>query len=424
MKHFASWAITAAVVVTCSAVRAQGLPTASPEDVGMSSERLTRIDDFVDRHVEAHHFAGAVTVVARRGKVVQFKAYGMQDVENGVPMAKDSIFRIYSMTKPITSVAVMMLFEEGDFLLNDPISTYLPEFKDIGVGVEEIDEATGEKVLTTVPANREVTIRDLLRHTSGLTYGFWGTSMVDKLYLENNVFGRDDTIEETVAKLGAIPLKHQPGTVWEYSVSTDVLGRLVEVLSGQRFDDFLQDRIFGPLGMNDTGFFVPPEKVGRLTAVYTPNEDNTAISPEDPSRARDFTKQTRRLSGGGGLVSTAADYLRFAQMLLNGGSLDGARILGPETIELMTSDHLAGIEDRGFLDPYGFGLGFMISPDRGISGSIVSAGSFGWGGMAHTTFWVDPQAELIGIFLVQILPTSPLPYRELYKPVVYQAIVD
>ena len=424
MKRLAVSTVLATIAVFVPGARGQGLPSATPEDVGVSSARLTRIDDFVERHLEAHHFAGAVTVVARRGKVAQFKAYGMQDIEAGVPMAKDSIFRIYSMTKPITSVAVMMLFEEGRFLLDDPISNYLPEFKDIGVGVEEIDEATGEKVLTTVPADREVTIRDLLRHTSGLTYGFWGTSMVDKLYLEKEIFGRDDTIEQTVAKLGTIPLKHQPGTVWEYSVSTDVLGRLVEVLSGQRFDDFLRDRIFGPLKMTDTGFFVPPEKLERLCAVYTPNEGNTAISRQDPGRARDFTKQTRRLSGGGGLVSTAADYLRFAQMMLNGGSLDGARVLGPETIELMTSDHLAGIENRGYLNAYGFGLGFMISPDRGISGSIVSAGSFGWGGMAHTTFWVDPQEELIGIFMTQILPESPLPYRELFKPVVYQAIVD
>jgi CubicO group peptidase (beta-lactamase class C family) len=424
MKRFACWVVAATVVVTCSAVRAQGLPTTSPEDVGMSGERLARIDDFVDRHLGAHHFAGAVTLVARNGQVVQFKAYGMQDIESGVPMAKDSIFRIYSMTKPITSVAVMMLFEEGRFLLNDPVSKYLPAFKGLEVGVETVDKATGEKVLTTVPVDREVTIRDLLRHTSGLTYGFWGTSMVDKLYLENDVFGRDDTIEETVAKLGGIPLKHQPGTVWEYSVSTDVLGRLIEVLSGQRFDEFLRDRIFSPLGMNDTGFFVPPEKLDRLTTVYTPNEDNTAISPMDPSQARDFAKETRRLSGGGGLVSTASDYSRFAQMLLNGGELDGVRILSRPTIELMTSDHLGEVRDRGYLEPYGFGLGFMISPSRGISGSILSAGSFGWGGMAHTTFWVDPEEELIGIFLVQILPESPLPYRELFKPVVYQAIVD
>ena len=405
-------------------IGAQDLQTATPEEVGNSSERLEGIDDFVERHITAHHFSGAVTLVARRGKVVQFRAYGMQDIEGGVPMAKDSIFRIYSMTKPITSVAVMMLFEEGRFLLDEPVADYLPEFKGLEVGVEEIDEATGEKVFTTVPADRAVTIRDLLRHTSGLTYGLWGTSMVDKLYLENEVFGRDDTIEETVTKLSVIPLKHQPGTVWEYSVSTDVLGRLVEVVSGQRFDEFLRDRIFSPLGMKDTGFFVPPKGIDRLTTVYTPNEDNTAITPMDPSRARDFTKETRRLSGGGGLVSTAADYYRFAQMLLNGGVLDGTRILSRPTVELMTSDHLVEIHDRGHLESYGFGLGFMVSPGRGRSGSILSAGSFGWGGMAHTTFWVDPQEELIGIFLVQILPESPLPYRELFKPMVYQAIDD
>jgi CubicO group peptidase (beta-lactamase class C family) len=290
--------------------------------------------------------------------------------------------------------------------------------------MDVVDEATGEKKLTTVPANREVTIRDLLRHTSGLTYGFWGTSMVDKLYLEKGIFDRDDTLETTVAKLGTIPLKHQPGTVWEYSVSTDVLGRLIEVVSGQRFDEFLQDRIFGPLGMTDTGFFVPPDKVERLTVLYTPNEDNNAIAPQDPDQAWDFSKPTRRLSGGGGLVSTTADYLRFAQMLLNGGSFDGKRILSPTTIELMTGDHLAGIADRGALGPYGFGLGFMITPDRGTSGSILSEGAFGWGGMAHTVFWVDPREELIGIFMIQVFPEPPLRYRDLFKSVVYQAVID
>ena len=293
----------------------------------MSVERLERIDDFIQRHLEAHHFAGAVTVVARRGKIVQFKAYGMQDAEAGVPTAKDSIFRIYSMTKPITSVAVMMLFEEGRFLLDDPVANYLPVFKDLEVGVEEVNPATGEKVFTTVPADREVTIRDLLRHTSGLTYGFWGTSAVDKMYLEKGVLSKDGTVQDTVVKLGTIPLKHQPGKVWEYSVSADVLGRFVEVVSGQPFDEFLEERIFAPLGMRDTGFFVPPDKLDRLTTVYTPDEDNTGISPLEPGKARDFTKQTRYFSGGGGLVSTASDYYRFAQMLLHGGELDGMRIL-------------------------------------------------------------------------------------------------
>jgi len=424
MKLTAITRFVVVVLVACTSVGAQGLPTAPAEEVGMSSQRLARIDDFVERHIKAHHFAGAVTLVARRGKVVQFRAYGMQDIAAGVPMAKDSIFRIYSMTKPVTSVAVMMLFEEGRFLLGDPVSKYLPEFEGIEVGVEEIDETTGDPVLRTAPPERAVTIRDLLRHTSGLTYGFWGTSMVDQLYLEKGVFGSDDSSEETVAKLTTIPLKHQPGTVWEYSVSTDVLGRLVEVVSGQRFDEFLRTRIFSPLGMDDTGFFVPPDRTNRLTTVYTPNDDNTAIAPIDPTKAHDFTHETRRLSGGGGLVSTAADYVRFSQMLLNGGELDGTRILGRLTVELMTSDHLEEVVDHGFLESYGFGLGFRINPGRGISGTIPSSGTFGWGGMAHTTFWVDPKEMLIGIFLIQILPRAPEPYRELFKPVVYQAITD
>jgi CubicO group peptidase (beta-lactamase class C family) len=407
-----------------SVVFGQPLPSSTPEDVGISSARLTRIDDFVERHLEANHFAGAVTVVARHGKVFQFKAYGMQDIESGTPMSKDSIFRIYSMSKPITSVAVMALYEEGHFLLGDPVSKWLPEFEDLEVGVEELDDETGERVLKTVPADREVSIRDLLRHTSGLTYGFWGNSLVDTMYLDKKVLTEDETIQDTVAKLGTIPLKHQPGTVWEYGLSTDVLGRLVEVVSGRPFDEFLEKRIFARLGMTDTGFFVPPEKVRRLVTVYEPNDANTAIAPYDPSQTRDYLERPSYFSGGGGLVSTAADYLRFSQMLLNGGELNGERILGPETVELMTTDHLVEITDRRDLGAYGFGLGFGISLERGISGSILSEGSFSWGGLAHTGFWIDRKEELIGIFLIQLLPESPLPYRDLFRPVVYQAIVD
>ena len=345
----------------------------------------------------------------------------MQDIESGTPMSEDSIFRFYSMTKPITSVAVMMLFEEGHFLLDDPVSKFLPEFKGLEVGVEEVDETTGEMVLKTVPAIREVSIRDLLRHTSGLTYGFWGNSLVDKMYLDQKVLTEDETLQDTVAKLGSIPLKHQPGTVWEYGVSTDVLGRLVEVVSGQAFDDFLNERIFAPLGMTNTGFSVPPEAIHRLATVYEPNETNTAIAPYDPGKTRDYLKKPTYFSGGGGLVSTAADYLRFSQMLLNGGELDGTRILGPETVELMTRDHLVEIADRGTSVHMASG---SVSLDwtEGISGR-----SFRKAPMAGAA-WPTPasgsirEEELIGIFLIQILPESPLPYRDLFTPVVYQAI--
>jgi len=424
MKIRTASTLIAIVMSVSSVLCGQGLPSVTPEDVGMSSARLTRIDDFVERHLEASHFAGAVTLVARRGKVAHFRAYGMQDIEAGTPMSKDSIFRIYSMSKPITSVAVMVLFEEGRFLLDDPVSEWLPEFKDIEVGVEEMDDETGERVLKTEAPEREISIRDLLRHTSGLTYGFWGDSLVDEMYLDKKVLTEDETIQDTVTKLGTIPLKHNPGTVWEYGLSTDVLGRFVEVVAGQPFDDFLERRIFAPLGMTDTGFYVPAAKVRRLATVYEPNEGNTAIEPFDPSKTRDYLKKPTHFSGGGGLVSTASDYLRFLQMLLNGGTLDGVRILGSETVELMTEDHLVGITDRRDLGPSGFGLGFGISLDRGVSGSILSEGSYSWGGMAHTGFWVDPQEGLIGIFLTQLLPESPLPYRDLFRPVVYQAIID
>jgi len=424
MKNRVVSSLLIIIAFGCQLALSQGLPIATPEEVGVSSVRLTRVDKFVKRHLEAHHFAGAVTVAARRGKVVQFKAYGMQDIESGTPMSKDSIFRFYSMTKPITSVAVMMLYEEGNFLLNGPVSKFLPEFKDLEVGVEETDEKTGEKVLKTVPTKREVSIRDLLRHTSGLTYGFWGSSLVDKMYLDKKVLTEDETIQDTVTKLGTIPLKHQPGTVWEYGLSTDVLGRLVEVVSGQTFDDYLDERIFAPLRMTNTGFSVPPEDAHRLATVYEPNETNTAIAPYDPGKTRDYLKKATYFSGGGGLVSTAADYLRFLQMLLNDGELEGVRILGPETVEMMTTDHIVAIADHSDFSLYGFGLGFAIGLDRGISGRMNSKGTYSWGGMAHTGFWVDPQEELIGIFLIQILPESPLPYRDLYIPVVYQAIID
>jgi CubicO group peptidase (beta-lactamase class C family) len=388
----------------------------------MSGPRLERINAYVERHIEAQHFAGAVTLVARNGRIVHFQAQGMQDIEAGVPMQKNSIFRIYSMTKPLTSVAVLMLFEEGHFLLNDPVSRYLPQLAGLEVGVDETDPDSGEVVHRTVPAVREMTIRDLLRHTSGLTYGFWGSSTVDKLYLEQGVLAKDETLADTVAKLAAIPLKHQPGTRWEYSVSTDVLGRLVEVVSGMRFDRFLETRIFTPLGMHDTAFYVPADRASRLAKVYTPNDDMT-IRPAEPG-GRDFLSPPSYLSGGGGLVSTAGDYLRFAQMLLNRGELDGTRILGPRTAALMTQDHLGDIARPPWMKPYGFGLGFLVSPEPGRSGSILSQGSHGWGGMAHTTFWVDPKEELIGIFMIQILPRAPISYRDLFKPVVYQAILN
>ena len=430
MKGRALLTLVAIIIAWSPGIHGQAVPSTLPEDVGMSALRLARIDDFIERHLEAHHVAGTVTVVARHGKVVHFEAHGMQDIESQVPMSKDSIFRIYSMSKPITSVAAMILYEEGRFLLDDPVSRWLPEFKGIEVGVEEINEENGEKVLKTVPVEREISIRDLLRHTSGLSYGLWGDSLVDELYLDQEVLlWKGTTIQDTVSKLATIPLKHQPGSVWQYGLSTDVLGRIIEVVSGQPLDQFLEQRIFSPLGMKDTGFFVPREATDRLTTVYTPNQDNTALTAHDPASVtqytyRTFTEEVSHFSGGGELVSTAADYLRFSQMLLNRGKLDGVRILGSKTVEFMTRDHLGGITGREDIGWDTFGLGFGVALDGGSSGSILSDGSFGWGGMAHTGFWVDPQEQLIGIFLTQILPEAPLPYSDLFVSVVYQAIVD
>ena len=399
------------------------LPRATPEEVGFSSERLTRIDDFMERHLAANRMAGAVVLIARRGKVAYFEAFGKQDLKAGKPMAKDVIFRIYSMTKPITSVGVMMLYEEGRFGLNDPISKYVPELKDLEVGVEGTDPKTGEPRFTTVASERDMTIRDLLRHTSGLTYGIFGDSAVDKMYVEAEVLNRDGTMADTVEKLSKLPLKHQPGADWTYGMSTDVLGRFIEVISGMGLDEFFEKRIFGPLGMTDTGFYVPPEKKDRLATLYAPNEDRT-IRLSDPETVQDFQVPPTWISGGGGLVSTTADYFRFCQLLLNGGEFEGVRLLGPRTVGLMTRSHTTGIDMGPWLPRFRFGLGFLIYPDPGDVGAIVSEGTHAWGGYASTRFWIDPREEIVGLFMVQILPDRGVPFGERLMVLTYQAIVD
>ncbi len=395
--------VALAWLVLSAAAWGQGLPAANPEQVGMSSQRLARIAEVFKADVAKGRFAGAVVLVARDGKVAYFEAIGQSDPATGTAMRKDAIFRIASMTKPIVTVGVMMLVEEGRLQLTDPISKYLPQLAQRQVGVEKPD-ASGKTVLVLEPARREITVHDLLRHTSGFTYSFLGKSMVKDLYKE--AFAGVDSSgmnnAEFVERLAKLPLAYQPGTTWEYGQATDVLGRLVEVISGQNLGEFVTERILKPLKMRDTGFYVPADKLARLAQ---PGKD--PASGQVP-RVMDATKPPKWESGGGGMVSTAADYVRFSQMLLNGGELEGVRILGRKTVELMTANHLDATVNvspgapLNLLGPgYGFGLGFAVRREQGISSLPGSVGEYRWNGIYGTYFWVDPRERLIGIVLVQ-----------------------
>lgn len=406
-------------------------PVVAPESVGLSSARLGYIRAAMNQHIADKKMAGGMGLIARRGKIAYQETWGMADVENGKPMQFDTIHRIYSMTKPITSVAVMMLYEEGKFQLNDPVAKYLPEFAKMQVAIEEKDPQTGQLVMKTTPAKRPITVRDLLRHTAGLTYGVFGDTLVDREYRKASILGNAN-LAEFVTKLAAIPLQYEPGTRWHYSVSVDVLGRLVEVLSGKSFDQFLQERIFTPLEMRDTGFVVPADKLSRFAKLYTPTKEGPIkVSPvcssrEDciakfPNAVPSLTQQMGMLSGGGGLTSTAYDYLRFSQMLLNQGVYDGKRLLSRKTIQLMSSDNLGTIPGMG--PGQGFGLGFAVSKAPGEAGMLGSPGEFNWGGAAGTKFWIDPQEEMIGIFMIQLLPNTP-DYGVEFRVLAYQAIAD
>jgi CubicO group peptidase (beta-lactamase class C family) len=395
------------------------LPEANPEEVGLSSARLGRLDAAMQRAVDSGELPGAVVLIARDGQLVHAKTYGWQDREKNIPMAADSIFRLYSMTKPVVSVAAMMLVEEGRLGLQEPVSKYIPEFKDMKVGVESKD-AEGKPVLTLVDAKRQITVQDLLRHTSGFTYGVLGASnAIKKMYVDAEIFSQKWVLADFVKALAKLPLTFQPGTGWEYGHSTDVLGRVVEVASGQSLDVFLTERIFEPLHMVDTSFQVPPEKRDRLAQ---PMPDvYTGKTPE----LIDFSKRQTFFAGGHGLVSTAGDYLRFAQMLANGGELEGVRILGPRTVAYMTSNHVNAQIDKGsaFLPGpgYGFGLGFATRLERGQSEWPGSPGDFFWSGYAGTYFWVDPEEQLVPVFMSQE-PVRRGYYRVLMRNLVYQAI--
>ena len=413
-SHFLITMFCFAVVSTACA---GPLPFAKPEDVGFSSTRLNRIDTILKADTSSGKLVGAVVMIARKGKIAYFKSFGMRDKAVSAPLKTDAIFRIYSMTKPFVSVATMILHEEGKLFLSDPISKYLPEYSEMKVGVVEVDKSTDNEILKTVVAYEPITIQDLLRHTSGMTYGVFGWSLIKTEYLKAGINSPDQTLEEMSKKLAKIPLVNEPGTLWEYSRSTDILGRLVEVASGMTLDKYLEKKIFKPLGMRDSGFYVKKRNLNRIA-------EQSAKNPT----LLNITKPPKMLSGGGGGVSTASDYVRFCQMLLNGGQLEATRILSPKTVEYMTSDHLgplANRTDRWFLpgDGYGFGLGFAVRTKTGESTWPGTIGDYWWGGWAGTYFWIDPKEELIVVYMMQD-PSSRMYYRRLIRNLVYQAVIE
>jgi len=404
---------------------------ASPESAGMSKAALDRVDAHLKhRYIDAGRFPGTQLVVYRRGKVVHSSVQGLADVERKAPVKDDTIFRIYSMTKPITSVAFMMLFEEGRVALDEPVHKYIPDWKNLGV----FQAGTAPAFLTR-PPSRPMLIVDLLRHTSGLTYGFQQRSNVDAAYRELKIgeIEKAGTLQSMIEDLAKIPLEFSPGEAWNYSVSTDVIGYLIGKISGKPFEQFLKERIFDPLEMNDTGFFVPAEKAHRLAACYSADGKGGRTLQDDPTKSS-FLQPPSLISGGGGLCSTAADYLTFCRALLNRGELGGVRLIGPKTLALMTANHLPGERDLPAMsrsmfseanyNGIGFGLGFSVTMNPAQTLIPGSAGEYAWGGAASTAFWVDPAEELIAIFMTQLLPSSSYPIRRELRSMVYAAITD
>ncbi len=396
---------------------------------GMSEERLQRIAGHIDHYVEEGRFPGAACLVSRGGEETFFHATGLRDVEREVPVSRDTVFRLYSMTKPITSVALMMLYEQGRFQLDDPVSKYIEAWSDL----EVFADGDEERYLTRKP-DAPMTIKHLLTHTSGLTYGFMNEHPVDVMYGRARVTGSDSggTLNDTIEKLARIPLKFAPGTKWNYGVSTDVCGYLVEQFSGQALDEFVAEHIAAPLGMVDSGFHVRPGTEDRFAACYQYVAPATYRLQDDPESSR-YLERPTFFSGGGGMVGTIDDYHRFAKMLLGKGQLEGTRLLGRKTLEYMTSNHLPGNCDLAAMGqpvfsetPYegiGFGLGFSVVVDPAAANVLDSPGEFAWGGAASTYFWVDPVEELIVVFMTQLLPSSTYPIRRELKTLAYQALV-
>jgi CubicO group peptidase (beta-lactamase class C family) len=415
---------------------------ASPEQAGMSQAALDRLENHLkQRYIDAGRFPGTQLLIYRRGKVVHSTSQGFADLERKVPVKEDTIFRIYSMTKALTSVAFMMLVEEGRVAIDEPVHKYIPQWKNLGVFV-----AGTHPAFLTRPPTRPMLIVDLLRHTSGLTYGFQQRSNVDAAYRETKIgeVVKAGTLRGMIDDLAKIPLEFSPGEAWNYSVATDVLGYLIGVISGTPFEQFLKERILAPLGMNDTDFFVPKDKVHRFAACYSADPDGgfnplaaerkgTLTLQDDPTTSP-FLEPPSFISGGGGLCSTSADYLTFCRALLNGGELGGVRLLGPKTLKLMTSNHLPGGLDlpgmsrslfsEATYNGIGFGLGFAVTMNPAQTMIAGSPGEYNWGGAATTSFFIDPAEELITIFMTQVLPSSAYPLRRELRTMVYAAITD
>ena len=398
----------------------------TPEEAGFSSDRLTRLNSLMQGYMDTGRLAGIVTLLAREGEVFHFERFGYQDLASQKPMELDTIFRFYSMTKPITSAAVMMLYEEGNFHLDDPVSGFIPELDGL-----KVFDGMGQIGPKFIPQQSAITIRQLLTHTSGLTYGFYEDSPVEQMYRDANLGDPDSNLQEMIEKLSEIPLVSQPGSAWRYSYATDVLGRLVEVISGESFDSFLKEGIFGPLGMDDTAFYVTEDKLDRLSSIYGPAENGGIQELDNPS-VNKYRRPITNFSGGGGLTSTAADYLKFCQMMLGGGASNGERLLGPKTVEMMTSNHLSddlmpfSVSESGADSSQGcgFGLGFRVILDIAEHGTIGTEGSYSWGGAASTAFWIDPVEDLIAIMLTQFMPSSQYPIRREFQVATYQAMVE
>ncbi|MBM3396809.1 MAG: beta-lactamase family protein [Betaproteobacteria bacterium] len=414
--------IGAALLATTVAMAAP-LPEAKPEYVGISSERLMRLTRVMQAAVDKGEIPGAVVMLARQGRLVYNQSFGMQDKAKAIPMRNDAIFRAYSMTKPIVSVAAMMLVEDGRMTLHEPIAKYLPEFKDMKIGVEATDPATGAMTFSTVPAKKPITVQDLLRHTSGIPYGVFTPIrfQVQKQYKDANLLDPVLSLDAFSKQVAQLPLCFEPGTSWEYGHSSDILGRLVEVVSGEPLDVFMRERIFKPLKMVDTDFHVPPAKHHRIAQ----NQIDPALGK--PADLLDVTRPPAMFAGGHGLVTTAGDYLRFAQMMANGGELEGARILGPKMVAYMASDHTGDKISQGssFYIPgpgYGFGLGFAVRTATGHSQWPGTIGEYNWGGYAGTAFWIDPKEQLVPIFMMQA-PEQRLQYRILFRDLVYQSLI-
>lgn len=398
------------------------LPTAKPEEVGMSSEKLELVQPALQMYVDNHRVPSATVIVARHGKIALFASVGWADIEKKKPMQHDSILRFYSMTKAVTSVSIMMLVEEGKVELDESVATYAPELAGLKVFTGKTDDE-----VQVEDARREMTVRDLLRHTSGLTYGFFGNTVVDQLYRDAGVLPKAKTLQDMTEKLSELPLLYQPGTQFNYSVSTDVLGHVVERVSGQSLSDFFQQRVFEPLDMRDTAFHVPAEKTDRFIHNYGPKVIGEGLRVIDDSSESKYLEAPAYFSGGGGLVSTARDYIRFCQMLLNKGELNGRRLLASTTVNEMTRNQLPDeaypVELNGRREGVGFGLGFSVVTERTEWTKSAHVGEYGWGGAASTHFWISPKDDLAVVVLTQHMPFRFL-LEDAVKPLVYDAIID